>query len=196
MIDEMQTPEKLLGFLRTVGTLRDRLRHSWTKSGRPESVAEHSWRLALLALLVGREIEGIDRDRLIEMCLIHDLGETVTGDIPAFDKTDSDECAERAAVRALVASLPESQAGELTEMFEEIWERRTPESRLLDALDRLEAVISHNEADLSTWVAREYELNLVYGEQSCAPFATVRRMREIEHRKSMEKLAAAGRTEP
>ena len=62
--------------------LKCSLRHSWTSSGRQESVAEHSWRLALLAALVSDEFPGLDREKLLLLCLFHDIGEAFTGDIP------------------------------------------------------------------------------------------------------------------
>ena len=83
-------PEELLDILSVAEKLKCNTRHSDTSSGRRESVAEHSWRLALMAMLVGPEFPEADRDRVIRMCLIHDLGEAFTGDIPAFDKTAAD----------------------------------------------------------------------------------------------------------
>ena len=81
---------RLLDFLKTAEQLKCNTRHSYTSSGRLESVAEHSWRLALMAMLVGDEFPELDMDKVIKMCLIHDMGEAITGDIPAFEKTDKD----------------------------------------------------------------------------------------------------------
>lgn len=185
-------PQELLSFLETAGKLKQNLRHSWTQNGRQESVAEHSWRLCLAALLTADEVPGIDRGRLLELCLVHDLGEAVLGDIPAFEKTDSDENAERNAVAALCGTLPEPQRSELSALFDEIAARQTPESRLMNALDKLEAVITHNEAPISTWLPLEYDLNPVYGREACAEFAFTAALRENEHRRSLEKIAQAG----
>ena len=66
------------------------------RRGRHESVAEHSWRIALMAFWLRDEFPQADMDKVIRMCLIHDLGECFTGDIPAFDKTAADEAAEEA----------------------------------------------------------------------------------------------------
>ena len=83
-------PEKLLEALHTAEKLKDTTRHCYTSKGRHESVAEHSWRIALMAFWLRDEFPQADMDKVIRMCLIHDLGECFTGDIPAFDKTAAD----------------------------------------------------------------------------------------------------------
>ena len=65
-------------------------RHCPTTKRRPESVAEHSWRISLVAFLLKHEFTDVDINKIVDMCLIHDLGECFTGDIPTFIKTDSD----------------------------------------------------------------------------------------------------------
>ena len=87
-------PEKLLEALHTAEKLKDTTRHCYTSQGRHESVAEHSWRIALMALWLRDEFPQADMGKVIRMCLIHDLGECFTGDIPAFDKTAADEVKE------------------------------------------------------------------------------------------------------
>ena len=101
-------PEKLLEALHTAEKLKDTTRHCYTSKGRHESVAEHSWRIALMAFWLRDEFPQADMDKVIRMCLIHDLGECFTGDIPAFDKTAADEAAEEALLSRWVDSLPES----------------------------------------------------------------------------------------
>ena len=83
------SPETFLAILTRAGRLKTATRHCWTASGCQESVADHSWRMALMALLLSKEPEfrELDLDRVIRMCLIHDLGECFTGDIPSFLKT-------------------------------------------------------------------------------------------------------------
>ena len=83
--------KELLRVLHTAERLKDETRHCYTSGGRRESVAEHSWRLALTALFLRDEFPALDMDRVIRMCLIHDLGECFTGDIPSFLKSGGDE---------------------------------------------------------------------------------------------------------
>ena len=87
-------PKQLIDFLAVIEKLKCNTRHSWTTSGRRESVAEHSWRLAVLALLCEDEYPDLDINRVIRMCLIHDLGEALTGDVPSFEKTEQNEMSE------------------------------------------------------------------------------------------------------
>ena len=159
-------PGKLLDILSVAEKLKCNTRHSDTSSGRRESVAEHSWRLALMAMLVGPEFPEADRDKVIRMCLIHDLGEAFTGDIPTFDKTAADTEKEDAILDQWVRTLPEPARGEFTALLEEMNAQQTLEAKLYKALDRLEAVIQHNEADISTWLPLEYDLQLTYGEEN------------------------------
>ena len=79
-------PEILLAQLHLAERLKNTTRHCYTSSGRHESVAEHSWRLALMAYWISDEFPDLDMDKVIRMCLIHDLGEAFTGDIPVFLK--------------------------------------------------------------------------------------------------------------
>ncbi len=99
-------PQNLLQALHTAEKLKDTTRHCYTSGGRHESVAEHSWRIALMAYWLRDAFPEADMDKVIRMCLIHDLGECFTGDIPAFDKTAADEVKEETLLYNWVAALP------------------------------------------------------------------------------------------
>ena len=109
-----------------------------------------------------------DIDRVIRMCLIHDIGEAITGDIPTFLKTDADRVVEGREVDALIGGLPAPWPETLGALFEEMEALQTTEAKIYKALDRMEAIQSHNESDLATWLPLEFELNLTYGEDSAA----------------------------
>ncbi len=156
-------PTKLLEALRTVECLKDATRHCYTSGGRRESVAEHSWRITLMAYWVSDEFPEADLEKLMKMCLIHDLGEAFTGDIPTFDKTEADEQKEGALLNEWVRSLPQPFADEMQALYQEMEERKTLEARIYKALDNLEALIQHNESDISTWIPLEYDLQMTYG---------------------------------
>ena len=179
---------EFMDFLHTLENMKCNTRHSWTRTGRHESVAEHSFRLACMALLLEDEFPGLDMAKVIRMCLIHDWGEAVTGDIPSFLKTGADEDAELDAIHGLTAKLPEIRP-KLDALYAEMEARETPEARLYKALDRLEAVIQHNEAPLSTWLPLERELNLTYGVDDCAPFPFLAELREQANAETREKLS-------
>ena len=160
-------PEKLLEALHTAEKLKDTTRHCYTSKGRHESVAEHSWRIALMAFWLRDEFPQADMDKVIRMCLIHDLGECFTGDIPAFDKTAADEAAEEALLSRWVDSLPEPVCTEMRTLYAEMAALQTTEAKIYKALDKMEAIVQHNESAIATWEPQEYALNLTYGvEQS------------------------------
>ena len=150
-------------FLNKIEKLKCNTRHSWTSSGRQESVAEHSWRLAVMAMLCADEYPKLDINKVIKMCLIHDFGEAITGDIPSFLKTEQNKIDEDSAVEKLLSELPACFRVEFGALFEEMNKRNTPEAKLFKSLDNLEALVSHNEADISTWLPCEYKENLTYG---------------------------------
>lgn len=183
--------KELLRVLHTAERLKDETRHCYTSSGRHESVAEHSWRLALTALFLRDEFPALDMDRVIRMCLIHDLGECFTGDIPSFLKSGGDEERERSALETWVASLPAPYSVELKTLYAEMDALETDEARLYKALDKLEAVIQHNESDIATWLPREYELNLTYADENVAFSDYLKRLREEIRRETRDKIAAA-----
>jgi putative hydrolase of HD superfamily len=160
------TPHELLQILSVAERLKCNTRHCHTSTGRHESVAEHSWRTTLMAMLLTDEFPEADMNRVIRMCLIHDLGEAFTGDIPAFDKTEADVRKEDAAFHGWVATLPEKTKAEFSSLLAEMDAMETTEAKIYKALDKMEAVIQHNEADISTWLPLEYDLQLTYGTEN------------------------------
>lgn len=154
------------GILDTVtqaGALKQLLRQGWVDRGvdDPESVADHSFRLALLVLLLATMQPEIDRERALILALVHDLPEALTGDQTPFDEllaapdADRDEIfrrrptysasadqakrdAEAAAIRTMSASLPEPLATLIIDAWEEYEAGETPEARLVRQADKLE----------------------------------------------------------
>jgi len=167
-------PGKLIDILHLAEKLKDTTRHCYSSGGRRESVAEHCWRAALMAYLMKDEFPEADMDKVILMCLVHDLGEAFTGDIPCFDKTDAHEKRETELLTQWVSSLPEPYNIELQCILTEIRQMETLEARIFKAIDNMEAVVQHNESDLSTWIPHEFQLNLVYGEDKVgfSPYMT------------------------
>ena len=159
-------PTELLEILSVAEKLKCNTRHCWLSDGRRESVAEHSWRVALMAMLLTPEFSEADMNKVIRMCLIHDLGEAFTGDIPAFDKTAADTEKEDALFNAWVQRLPQETKGEFASLLAEMNALETQEAKIYKALDKMEAVIQHNESDISTWLPLEYDLQLHYGEEN------------------------------
>ena len=157
-----------LEILHVAERLKDTPRHCTTTKGRRESVAEHSWRISLMAMLLRHEFPELDIDKAVDMCLIHDLGECFTGDIPAFMKTDSDRQTEDSLLHQWVVSLPPEVSKDLAALYEEMDAQQSGEAKLYKALDKLEAIIQHNESPIDTWAEHEYELNKTYGFDAAA----------------------------
>lgn len=181
----------LLDILHLAERLKDTTRHAYTSGGRRESVAEHSWRLCLFAWLLRDEFPRLDMDKVLSMCLIHDLGEAFTGDIPSFEKTGDDSRREEALLSAWVSSLPEPYRARMSTLYGEMSAMETEEARLCKALDKLEAVIQHNESPLESWLPLEYELNLTYADENVAfsPYLTA--LRAMIREETERKIAGA-----
>ena len=181
----------LLDVLHIAERLKDELRHCEKSWGRRESVAEHSWRLALMAFFMKDEFPALDMDKVIKMCLIHDLGECFTGDIPTFLKSASDEKKEDTALFDWVASLPAPYNTELAALYTEMGALQTDEAKLYKALDKLEAVIQHNESDIRSWEPLEYDLNRTYAYDAVAFSPYLTKLREAIREDTEEKIKAA-----
>ncbi|MBQ2989714.1 MAG: HD domain-containing protein [Clostridia bacterium] len=181
---------KLLDALHVAERLKDATRHCYTSGGRHESVAEHSWRMTLMAFFIRDEFPDADMDKVMRMCLIHDLGEAFTGDIPTFDKTQADEQTEETLLDQWVCSLPEPFCSEMRTLYAEMNARETLEAKIYKALDGLEAVIQHNESDLSTWLPLELELNVTYCEDKVAFSPYLRALRQLVREDTLAKIGA------
>ncbi|MGF0032719.1 HD domain-containing protein [Bariatricus sp. SGI.154] len=182
----------LLDFMAVAEKLKCNTRHSWTSSGRHESVAEHTYRLCVFAWLVkedmAREFPDCDMDKVMKMCLFHDLGEAVTGDVPCFEKKKTDHEKEAKAIEHVAGILPAAQQEELLSMIQELEANKTPEAKIVHALDKMEALIQHNEASIDTWLPLEYELQMTYGQEQ-AQFSTyLRSLRKTVEQDSVDKI--------
>ena len=185
-------PETLLDFMGVAEHLKCNMRHSRMTDHRRESVAEHTYRLCVFAWLVKEEFPDCDMDKVMKMCLFHDLGEALTGDIPAFVKTDDDRETEGDALTLLTAMLPGKERQELDELFGELEREETMEAKIVHALDKMETLIQHNEADIATWLPLEYDLQMTYGEKECMADPYLTKLREVIRQISEDKITAEG----
>jgi putative hydrolase of HD superfamily len=192
----------VLDFLRATEALKTATRSGWTSAGQPESVAEHTWRLCLMAVVFHSAFPDIDFARLIRICIIHDLGEAVSGDVPAPEQArrgGSKADAERRDLVQLLTPLPDRLRDEITELWDEYEAARSPEARLAKALDKLETILQHTQG--RNPAEFDYRFNLTYGRQYTADhpmLAAVRALldEETERRARTADAAASTRPEP
>jgi putative hydrolase of HD superfamily len=187
--------EGVLTFLRAAERLKTVTRSGWTSTGQQESVAEHTWRLCLMAMLLYDRAERVDLARLLKMCLIHDLGEAIGGDIPApvQGAGTSKASQERADLLHLVDPLPMAMQLEIIALWDEYEAASSPEARLAKGLDKLETILQHtqgkNPADF------DYAFNLAYGQQYTAAdpvLAAIRARLDQETARRAEDPGASG----
>lgn len=162
---------RILSVLRLAERLKSELRHSWTSSGRQESVAEHSWQMALMAVLMHRHLEHpVDLERTLAMIAVHDLVEAIAGDVPFFEtgeRKTGKRARELAAMEEIQASLPPETGQWVAGLWHEFEDRTTPEARFAVAIDNLEVQIQHNRADLATWLPLEHGLVYTKMDRPC-----------------------------
>jgi putative hydrolases of HD superfamily len=160
----------ILAFLRGAERLKTVARSGWTSAGQPESVAEHTWRLCLLALVLGPRVPGVSMERLLRICIVHDLGEAIGGDIPAPVQEERARSApdaggkaaqERRDLLELLAPLPDESRDEIVALWDEYEDARTPEARLAKGLDKLETILQHTQGKNPPGF--DYRFNLGYG---------------------------------
>ncbi|MEZ4628138.1 MAG: HD domain-containing protein [Eubacteriales bacterium] len=142
-------------------------------------------------MLILPEFPEIDGNKLIRMCIVHDFGEAITGDIPSFLKTKQHEKTEENAVEELLTTLSQPTRDELTALFAEMDALETKEAKLYKALDKLEAVIQHNESDISTWLPLEYDLQQTYAIQETKDDPFLKQLRELVLEDTLTKIRDA-----
>lgn len=176
------TISNILQFLHASEGLKRELRHSWLSDGRRESVAEHTWRMALMALTLYREVDPkLSIEHILKMIIVHDLGEVYAGDYQVYGKAvpENKHELEDEALEKLIKLLPKETHDEIKSLWLEFEERKSPEAIFAVALDKLEVLIQHNEADKSTYLKGEGEYNLTYADDKVAHSQILKELREL-----------------
>jgi putative hydrolase of HD superfamily len=186
----------VLAFLRAAERLKTVTRSGWTSTGKAESVAEHTWRLCLMAMVLYGRSEDIDLAKLLKMCLIHDLGEAIGGDVPAPAQVGGSPKAgqERADLLSLVEPLPAAGQREILELWDEYEAASSPEAKLAKGLDKLETILQHTQGRNPDDF--DYAFNLAYGQRYTAAdpvLAALRtRLDEVTAQRARDAGAGAG----
>lgn len=177
-------------FIRELERLKDTTRTAWTSSGRHESTAEHSWRLAMLAAVLLEDKPALDRERVLLLCLVHDLGEAYDGDISAATLPDPQykRLLEQAALERLCAPLPAALRQHFFDLWEEYEEGLTPEARFVKALDKAETILQHSQGQMPAGF--DYGFNLEYGRPYFEQDELLRELRTVLDAETRNSIAA------
>lgn len=186
-----------LHFIQSAERMKNVLRSAYTSEGRRESTPEHSWRLCLLAMVLRDRLPALDFERVLKMCVVHDLGEAIHGDVPAVAQTAPGAKAadERQDLLALMQPLPAPVQAEFLALWDEYEAAATPEAQAVKAMDKLETIIQHNQG--ANPPDFDYAFNLAYGQKHTATdplFAALRAMVDAQTQAHAARQAA--RTSP
>ncbi|MBS1597886.1 MAG: HD domain-containing protein [Bacteroidetes bacterium] len=190
--------EAVLNVLTLAERLKFELRHSYTSNGRQESVAEHTWRMALMAVLIEPLLpRKVDTARLLKMIIVHDLVEAEAKDVSALDVLRDPELKtlkierERIAIENLRDSLIHVNGQEIYDLFYEFEHKETYEAKLANAFDKLEVQLQHNHASMSTWEKIEYEMSYMMDKHTDFD-QTVSELRQLIEDAADAKMQSAG----
>jgi putative hydrolases of HD superfamily len=183
---------EILQFMHEVEKLKIELRHSRLSNGRQESVAEHTWRVALMALLIVPKLNTkLDLLKVLKMALIHDLNEAYIGDVPAFAKNHaSHKDEERKNMQALLEKYPNSLMQEFCNLWEEYQKAETTEAKFVKALDKMEVRLQHNEASISSWEDIEFIRSQYSADKYCEFDEFIKELNEQIKKESAEKISS------
>jgi len=147
--------ERQIAFVLEVDRLKSILRRSYLlNETRHENTAEHSWHLAVMALVLAEHASAeVNALKVLKMLLVHDIVEIDSGDTYIYDAAGNDTKAERenAAARRIFGLLPEDQQLEITQLWQEFEARETPEARFAAALDRLMPLLHNYHTEGRSW---------------------------------------------
>ena len=154
MMDERL--ESQIEFIVEIDKLKNVFRQTYLMNGeRRENDAEHSWHLAVMAVLLSEYAteKGIDVLRVVRMVLIHDIVEIDAGDTFVYDRAETRNVRmeEKKAADRIFSILPDDQAQEMIALWEEFEARETPDARFAAALDRLHPILHNYQTDGGAW---------------------------------------------
>lgn len=185
---EMKNLNKYMDFIKAAEGLKSVTRTAWSSTGRRESTAEHSWRLALLAAVFLEEFSQLDKYKVILMALIHDMGEIYTGDISAnsvFSSKEKEE-AERRDIQEVFRMLPDRHRDFYISLWEEYESGVTPEARFVKAFDKGETILQHIQGKNPEGF--DYKFNLSYGKKYFQGDEKLEEIREFLDEETKEKI--------
>lgn len=163
--------ERQIQFILEIDKLKNILRRTYLpENGRAENSAEHSWHLAMMAILLAEHAnEPVDVAHVVKMVLIHDIVEIDAGDTYFYDAVGELDKAERetAAAERIFGLLPPEQGSELRRLWEEFEARSTPEARFAGALDRFMPQLHNYHTRGRSWAEHGITADRVLERNAC-----------------------------
>lgn len=190
-------PHQFLEFYKLAEKLKTTLRHSWLSNGRQESVADHTWMMALLSLALLPHIkQPLNTQKILKMIILHDLAEALTSDLPIWQGQEDllhKHQEEEEAMQKILAPLDEATRHELMTIWHEYEQRQTAEAKFVKAIDTLDVIVQHNVAPIDTWDDNDYLWQLSPLQDAFFDFDKILRKLKAEIDKwSIEKADEAG----
>ena len=158
---DVEDAGKRLAFLERAEALKDTFRSGFTAGGRSEDTASHTWRLCLWVLVFEDQLAGLDMAKMLKMAVLHDLGEAVSGDIPATEQIGDKSAEERADFVGLLGDLPDRD--EFLALWDEYDGATSEEAKVIKGLDKLETILQHTQGKNPDDF--DYGFNLEYGQK-------------------------------
>lgn len=160
---------KQLAFSLEIDKLKNIFRQTHLSgNGRNENDAEHSWHMAVMAYLLKEYAnEEVDIAKVMLMCLIHDIVEIDAGDTYAYDveSLKTQKARENAAKERIFSMLPEEQAREFIQMFDEFEANETPEAKFAHVMDNIQPLILNDSNNGGDWREHHVTVEQIYGRQ-------------------------------
>jgi len=189
--------KNLINFHKKAEKLKTTTRHSWLTDSSQESVAEHSWMLSLLAMLLFDKLDKkVDLIKVMKMVTVHDLAESITGDIPAHTPDTSKRIrnkykSEEKAFKILVTKLPKNKAEEIIALWKEFERNKTKEAKFANSLDKIEAVMQHNLSNITSWEQGDFNMHPYYKNNFFDFDSFMRAFKDVVDIQSMKKIIKA-----
>jgi len=185
----------LLKFIHMAEGLKNELRNGHTSNGKRESVADHTWRVSLMALIFSPSLDyPISLEKALKISIVHDLAELLTGDKPYFiyeGKSDLKQIKNReelAAMEKIQQILPEAIGKELLDLWQEYEAGQTYEAKFVKALDKIEAQIQHNEMSFTHWNDYDKKYALTRLNDYCSFDSFLMRFKNLIQEESLQKM--------
>lgn len=156
MVVNINSVQNIVDFIEYSERLKTTYRNSWLSDGSTESVAEHTWRMALIAMALFPHVDkNLNREKVLKMIIIHDLAEIDTGDIPTIEQVgivrENKQKNEYEALLALQKKFGKDLTEESLELWKEFEDQHTDEAKIVKIIDKIEAIIQKYQMNRTAW---------------------------------------------